>query len=773
MNYFSSRLSLVVFLSLIILFNISTVYSQNKIEVQGIVVDSTSSKPIAFANISIAGSMEGTTTDSNGKFVMQIEEIFNAKLVISHINYIKKEIILTDSLTNHGITVLMHPKVRRLEDVVVTATLSEKPFRKITKSADIISNKQIAESFQSNMVDVLNNTPGFSQVWEYHSPLLLRGMNSNRLIVMKNGNRRIGTFPGGYFAQDINIYEAKKIEIIKGPGSVIYGSGAISGIVNIISPEPFGKKSTSAKVISGYGGNNNEFLEAANFCYKKEKFGLNLHAKYRVTDDYIYGNGETANNSDVEDRDLSFNAGYKFSDKHNVIFHVDYHYGDWGKPRGFNGPTKAFTKIKNVEDGIHTAFNYSFIPNSSVKSVHLNLFYDDGSRDYYKYKYSTVTDKLSTLDLVHYKDNYGGGRLYTIIEPVDSYIITTGIDGYIFMLDNPSENIDYYNNTSGKDDGFIDAGQSSLGVFLNNEWSISDKLMLTLGVRYDYAKVDEGENSSNIEREEDRHAFSGNAGTVYSFNENTHLSFNIGRAFRMPIAEELFTTVVSCKGTKQGNPDLNPEYSWNFDLGFRGSAANEKFIYDFSAFYDLLDDYIGETAAVDNEDIDYTYKNVDARITGAEISASYRFNSIFKSSNTLYTGIAASYQYGIDLSNDDEHTPLFGIPPFKLTTNLNYHGLLNSYWITGYFLKLDAEFAAEQNRVGEIPEGTDGGPWGYEPSESHLIFNASLGVNINSLPGYPKLRIVIKNLLDADYKPFGSYIPAMGRNIKLMLSLNY
>ena len=238
--------------------------------------------------------MNGTTTDNNGKFEIAIKNGIGTELIVSHINYFKEKFFLTDSSFNQGITILMLPKAQQLNDVVVSATLSEKALQKISKSAAVITQRNIVDNFQSNMTDMLAVTPGFSQVWEYHSPLLLRGMNSNRLIVMKNGNRRISTFPGGYFGQDINIYDTKRIEVIKGPGSVIYGSGAISGIVNIISPEPFGTNETNLKLISGYGSNNTEFLEALGLCLKKEDYGININCKYRKTDEYLYGNGKTA-----------------------------------------------------------------------------------------------------------------------------------------------------------------------------------------------------------------------------------------------------------------------------------------------------------------------------------------------------------------------------------------------------------------------------------------------------------------------------------------------
>jgi outer membrane receptor protein involved in Fe transport len=67
----------------------------------------------------------------------------------------------------------------------------------------------------------------------------------------------------------------------------------------------------------------------------------------------------------------------------------------------------------------------------------------------------------------------------------------------------------------------------------------------------------------------------------------------------MPITEEMFTRVISCKGIKVGNPDLQPEYSWNFDVGLRGKTLKEKLKYDIALFYNILDDFINEAPADD------------------------------------------------------------------------------------------------------------------------------------------------------------------------------
>ncbi len=746
------------------------VFAQNLVELKGTVYNKTNQSPIEFANISIKNSAAGTITDNLGRFRIEIAPEKQTVIIVSHINYQKKEIVFSNSLLSGNENIFLSPKEIQLSDVIISAGLYEQPLDKLTKSADLISHREIVNNMSSNMTDMLNKTPGFTQVWEYHSPIILRGLNSNRLIIMKDGNRRIGTFPGGYFGQDMNIYDSRKVEIIKGPGSVIYGSGAISGIINIISSEPFGNNKNSIQLHSGYGSNNNEFLELVKLCHKREKFGISINSKYRKTGEMVYGNGEVAENSNVEDRDISLNTGYKFSDAHKIIVNANYHFGDWGKPRGFNGPTKRFTKIRNEEENFHTDFLYSYTPKGIVESVNLNLYYDNGWRDYYQYKYSSISSNLSSLDLVHYKNNYGGGRFHTILNLSNTNKLTAGIDGYLFRLDNPSETFDYYNETQGEIAGSKNSGQQNYGAFINDEWQIREKWQFVSGIRFDAATVVEGEKDISDGRNEKREAFSGNAGLVYSPNKTTHLSFNAGRSFRMPNTEELFARVISCKGTKIGNPNLKPEYSWNFDAGIRGRTLNQKLKYDIALFYNILEDFINE-APSEEADVDFTLKNTDAKLMGGEFSAAYRFDNVLKSSNFLYLGTGAAYVYGIDLS-EGQDSPLFGIPPLKINAELNYRGLINKRWLTGYSLKFDSEYATAQNRIAEIPEGTDGGPWGYIASDPHTVFNLTVGLNSNSLPAYPKLRFIVKNIFDTDYQPYGSYIPAMGRNFKIILSFN-
>lgn len=671
-----------------------------------------------------------------------------------------------------------------LQDVVVSAGFTEKARLKATLPVEKIVQKQIQERIASNLVDVLNRTPGFSQVWEYHSPLLLRGMNSNRLIVVKNGARRIGTFPGGYFGQDLNVYEPGNIEVVKGPGSVMYGSGAISGIVHLVGSNPLGEASDRLRLMTSGGSNGMERMAAFDLCRKRETLGLSLHGKWRKMDDFSYADGSEADNSAVEDRDLSLQVAFQPQKQHRLTLHVDAHAGDWGKPRGFNGPTKMFTEIRNDETGLHSDVQYVYRPKAAPSAspqdpsarglieVKAELFFDVGSRDYYQYKYSEVTHKRSNLELVAYADRYGGGRAYAQWRLGDAAVLTTGSDVYVFRLDNPTTYVDYYNETTGSSPGNVGAGQSDVGFFAQFEQQLSSQWDWVGGLRWDGASVTEGSVQGIDGQKRSKQAFSGQVGLVFSPQLGHALRINLGRAFRMPITEELFTQTVSCKGIKQGNPQLDPETSLNLDLGYAGHLASIGLQWDVALFANRVNDYIVETAASLNEEVDFTYTNSDAVLYGGECSLGRRWDHVFRPGNWFQADLGIAYVYGIDRSVSSRSvsdSPLFGIPPLKACLDLRYTAYPHNPWVSSCYVLFQAEAAAAQNRIAAIPAGTEGGPWGYVPSEAHASFDLGGGIQLAQIPFRPQVRLMVKNAFNQSYKPFGSYLPVMGRNIKMSI----
>lgn len=657
-----------------------------------------------------------------------------------------------------------------LDTVIVTTTREGRVELDIPLATEVKTRSEIREEIHSSMVDVLEQTPGFTKKWEYHSPLVLRGLNQKRLILLKDGNRRMGSMPGGFMGHTMNIYDVDRIEIIRGPGSVTYGSGAIAGIINVITPDPFKNKSFSTRIGMGYGSNNNERLMLVDLGWNQGDFAGNVAGRFEKTDNYIFGNGKTAENSFTENKDFSVRLGWKPAVDHTTIFTLENHFGGpWGKPIGFNKNNQM--KVNNEDENEQYAAVRHTIKRAGIfDSLVFSAFQDRDQRKYHKRTY-TVLNKLSKHEIVKYKNDYSGGQVYFNTELNHSHILSAGLDGYSFRIDSPSQEADYFNGNGNfvSTGGRKNAGVDSIGLFVQDEYELmTDRLLLITGLRHDTARVTPGENTENSDSET-RKAISGNVGFVYHPTETTGLSMNIGHAFRMPEAKEMFGKTISCKGTKAGNPELEPEYSWNIDLGFRGN--HNRFTFNFAVFSNFLYDMIDENATViDGENV-LLFDNVSkARIAGGEFAVSYLFIPGNGSHYKLKPSVTLSYAKGDDLSDDksffESGEPL-GIPPMQIKGSLWY--MNETFSGADYFFEVILNYFAAQDRMTE----EDKTYFNITRFDPYLLTGLKAGVKLSSLPGEPKLNLKITNLLDVEYTAFDSVLPGMGINAKLFAEMRF
>ena len=126
------------------------IFAQSQTLLKGIVLNQSTNKPIEFANISIKNTASGTTTNQKGFFEISVKQRKHPVLVISHINFHKKEIAITDSLLSSGFNVFIESKCTQLCDLVVSANLYEQPMNKLTKSVSLITHREIADNMNSN-----------------------------------------------------------------------------------------------------------------------------------------------------------------------------------------------------------------------------------------------------------------------------------------------------------------------------------------------------------------------------------------------------------------------------------------------------------------------------------------------------------------------------------------------------------------------------------------------------------------------------------------------
>jgi hemoglobin/transferrin/lactoferrin receptor protein len=671
-----------------------------------------------------------------------------------------------------------HENSQDEEEIIISADRLKRKKHDLSLPASVVDAEDIEENQYTSLADLLESTPGFSRVYDYHSPLILRGTTGKKMLILREGNPCFSSMPGGFMGQNVNIYDIDRIEVIRGPGSVIYGSGATSGIVNIIEKDIFEKEGLGMKAGTGYGTNSNMRMGIGQASWNNGFFALQVSGRYRKSDNMYYADGEEALNSFHEDKDFSLKTGFKFNEKNRLVFSTLLHYGGpWGKPYMFN--QKEQIMVKNEDDNVyHFAGKYEGEDVGVFKHIRLSLFYDKETREYHKQKMNSTLSKVNYDEVVDYENKVYGGNIMGSVH-LGNNNLSIGADGYSLKLWSPQKTIDYYTYSYPVDtevkDGAQGAGTYDIGVFIQDRIELHKTFTIITGIRFDRAEVFEGDNPAGDEElTKDLSAVSGNAGLVYNVTKFSSLTFNAGRAFRMPSAFDMFTERVTCAGTLVPNPDLEPEYSWNFDVGYRGNIKG--FDWDFALFSNIYSDLILKAENPDDPEEDMMANCDYARIMGGELSLAYKIREFPSKGMNLKPGVTVAYYRGDSFSNGEDpwrlwysDEPLSGIPPVAINAYIRYSYMSDSF---NYFFEIENDSSLKKTRLPAEPSES---AWNNEDVSAYGLLNITTGISFFKLLQLSQVKLNIKllNLLDHKYYAFGSHIPGKGRDLRIFLSAEY
>ena len=655
---------------------------------------------------------------------------------------------------------------------VVSVTAS--PIRQLlteSYSVTMLDSTFIEEKIATSLIDVLEEVPGITKRSEYHSAIVLRGLGGKRLLVTQDGNRRMGNFPDGFMGQGVNIYDLAKIEVIKGPASVKYGPGAITGIINMESKSPFLQSGLHGRALTTYGSNNNEQSALFGLNWANLDQAFSFSARYRNADDYHYGLGQTAENSKYRDKDLCASYSFENNSALTLTAQSELHLGGpWGRPVGFNG-TNQMRIYNTCDDTWHSSLTGVWKPERLLKRVEGSVYLDKERRRQIKDSYDTGSGDLSYREDVRYRNWYAGWRELTVLSPISGLELNLGTDGVLYRIESPTTLTDYFLNSTINNRVTENAGVFLAGLFAETEYQpVGSRFKFRLGGRTDISKVNEGSVHDTLIAEGRNswvHSWNGTASFVYTAWRNVFLSFQVARSCRMPDASEMFMVSSSTDGIIYGNPDLKPEYGLNFDAGLRGNFG--PCFFDLSLFSNFLNDFIS-LEYWDNsgkKGINYTYLNIDkARIFGAELAVGAKFLHVLHPDNRIIYNGTFVLTRGDKLTDEpgwfSGGHPLRNIPPFNTRQELVFRRMLTSaksVYIGGELL-----YYATQNRIAPSSEG------GYV-SPSYFLFGASAGFTIRHGSNKWDIRLKGDNLADNRYRAFESLVPSMGRNIKILVSL--
>lgn len=495
-------------------------------------------------------------------------------------------------------------KTASLEEIVVTATKVEEPKKDVSASVQIITQEDIKNSTAKNAGDLIAEA-ALGHIHKYPGALTarisLRGLTTDlfndlksRVLILVNGNRS-GTVNLSKFPVD----DIERIEIVKGPASVLYGSSAMGGVINIITKE--GREGVHAS-IGGEIGSWEYWKAMADLSGKKDSFDFFLAVSRSSQSDYETKNHGKILNTAFKDESVNARLGYKLFDNHHVSLGLQHWKGwDIGSPGARYSPDPD-----NYSDKWRDGFDIGYKTETFDTKFYLIKDREES--------HGGMTSGIGNSDISLTKRDSQGASIQKIFHLADHRVIIGGQWDRVEIENTRNTGSPYYPRSR----------SDSYGIFAEGRLSLLDKkLLLSAGVRYDYFEnnilLTPGITSLNPKKEELDHV-TARGGLVYKITDSLSLKSNIGTAFRTPAPEELAMDVISWGIRYLGNPNLKPEKSISYDAAVDYS---KDFLKGSLAFFhtDFKNKIIGYFNSALNAQ---TYKNIDgARLQGVEISASY------------------------------------------------------------------------------------------------------------------------------------------------------
>lgn len=631
--------------------------------------------------------------------------------------------------------------VSTMEEVVVTAGRVKEKKKEITSNVTIIDEEEIKVSSSTDLGDLLAEK-GIGHIHKYpgtSTGIGIRGFRTDttgvdlagKVLILIDG-RRSGT--GN--ASKIMTKNIERIEIIRGPGSVQYGSAAMGGVVNVITRQ--GKDKPTAFVEGGLGSYN----------YQESSVGVS--GKYRAfdfsgsftrdsMDNYDTADGDKYNNTAYDYKNSgSMNLGYEFlpENRVSVIYtHLDVdHVGNPG-----------YLSQNDIDD-------FSDKENKSVDFV-----YDGKSRNglfSWKVRYFDGKDQDEWFCPVASNPDFWDDGI--------SEKLTVDFKGTQAQL---SYNKEYLLVTAGFDWVNYETEDSKYspkkteyndpaGFLLAKGKLLDQRLIISGGVRYDHYKVEVKGDEGGTEKD---NYTCPRAGISYLLTDHLRVRANYGRAFRMPTALQLASDMMMWSTHYVGNPDLDPEKSDAYEggLDFSLNSFNLSLTYFHTDFDDKIESYTKPNG-------DYSYRNLgEAEIEGIEGSFSFDIGSLFSWNYQVKPYVTVTY---LSIYEDEE-----------TNEDLQYTSEYNvSYGITisdfsGLSANLNLAYTGEQD-ITDYENGT------YEiiTKGGFTVANFTISKKILDFDKYGgvTLKGKILNIFDKDYEYIQGY-PMPGRSFFIGMRYDY
>nr|VFJ78003.1 MAG: hemoglobin/transferrin/lactoferrin receptor protein [Candidatus Kentron sp. FW] len=634
-----------------------------------------------------------------------------------------------------------------LPEITVTATGSEKDSFDTSLPVNILDVGDLEEKIAVSVAEIFQKEPGVDVVTAGSGSVhpMIRGLHGERVLVLVNGIRLSEQRPGGNHVFSLDPAQIERVEVVRGPASVLYGSDAIGGVINFITREADEETAPDgyldSEIDAQYEGATDGWKESAHLRFGQGRFNGYAGGSYKDTNNIETPEGGLAN---------SFYDGYTVWGGGNYMgdgwkAHADYSFME----ADIGIPSPATFAEDYFKDEKHHRLALGFEANefgSATERFNIDFGWQRHNR--HRYRRTITGNEINIwLDM----DTYTL-KPQMVLVPDDTHRVTFGLDTF---YENATSDRTVPNPTFNGVPVIPDSTRLGLGAFVQDEITLGDRWIVTPGLRADWIKArTDGHLGHQLteKKTSESSAVSGNLGLLYKVNNEVNLYGNVGRAFRAPTLLELYFHGPHDVGNDFGDPGLDPETSWNFDIGLK--ARTGRLQTSIGVFYNMIDDYIVKENQGGG---DYRYMNyAEVSLYGAEASLDYELGGGFS------TFASASYVRG---ENDDTGENLPDIPPLKGHYGVRYDAALDAK--RRIWAELSGLTVANQNKTGSNERRTDGYTRG----------DVRIGVDLDKTWSF---IAAVENFTDESYQDhlsstwqeFGLNDQA-GRNVKVMVKARF
>lgn len=644
-----------------------------------------------------------------------------------------------------------------MKEVVVTGTRSEERIERIPANVTVIDQGDLKNSNAKNVADLLRSEQGivvrdllsngksaqvdlrgFGEAAAYNNLVLVDGRRVNEIDL------------SGVDWTQIPLDQIERIEIVRGTGSVLYGDNAVGGVINIITKTPSDRFAASAGIVAGSYSRNKDYASVSG---SHGPLAASLYGSYDAARGYRENNLYRA-------KDGGGKIVYDIAQFLSVNLSGSYHEDNYGLPGPLTKEQLFVNRRASLDplDKAHTQDGYLKLGSDLFFGNWGNLVTDLSYRN--RDSKSDFPDSLFPYVLESHIDTYGFNPRYVHKADVMGHknTLITGVDFY--WIDQDLKTYSGFFSPSATLTGVADISRNSYGLYVNDDFSLSETLILTLGARHEKAEYDLHQKDlsaffplapldETIEASENAYT----AGLSWLYSGKSALFGRYNRSFRFPLTDELVLFDYTA-GKIRVNQDLKPQTGDHYEVGAKHFFSPNVLVNVTLYRAEIGNEIFYNKTTFTNENYDETLHQ------GVEIGA--RVN-VFEQVTLLgnYTYEKASFRNGPFDGND-----IPAVPRSRFNLGLRIHDIIpNLVFSADYRYTGDSYLISDQaNRFEKLES--------YYTLDLRLSYawkwvNAFVGVNNVTDQQYSEYGVI------GGFTPTPYYYPAPERNWVAGIEIRY